>query len=159
MTELAALTIRDTDGALALTGRELGSSDWFEVDQDRVDGFADAANDWHWAHNDPARAAVGPFGVAIGHAHLTLSLLPCLLGRVLRIDDGGTTMFYGYNRVRFPAPVPVGGRIRLRGRVERVAEVGGAVQLTVDLTVEIAGVDRPGCVAQGIWRHYPIGPP
>ena len=68
-------------------------------------------------------------------------------------------MFYGYNRVRFPAPVPVGGRIRLRGRVERVEEVGGAVQLTLDLTVEIDGADRPGCVAQGLWRHYPIAPP
>ncbi len=153
------MKVHDGDGIRALTGRDLGPSPWLEVAQARVDGFAEAADDRHWAHNDPSRAAAGPFGGTIGHAHLTLALLPSLLRQVLVIDDGGSTMFYGYNRVRIPAPVPVGGRIRLRGRVAEVEDIGGSAQLTVDLTVEIEGTERPACVAQALWRHYSIPAP
>ena len=153
------LTVVAADEIPGLAGRELGPSAWLEVTQTRVDTFADAADDWHWVHNDPPRAERGPFGRPIAHAHLTLSLIVSLFGQVLRIDDGGSSMFYGLNRVRFPAPVPVGSRIRLRGRVVKVEDVGGAAQLTVDFVVEVEGQDKPGCVAQSIWRHYPIPPP
>jgi acyl dehydratase len=147
-------------GELAeLVGRELEPSDWVEVTQDQVDRFADVVNDRHWAHNEPEVAAAGPFGGTIGHAHMTLALAPSMFFQVLKIDDGGSTMFYGYNRVRFPAAVPVGSRIRMRARLEDVTEAGGGIQLTVALTTEIDGADRPACVAQGVWRHYAVGAP
>ena len=151
--------VRTTDEVLGLAARELGPSPWLQVDQDRVDAFARAADDWHWAHNDPDLAGRGPFGGPIVHAHLTLTLTVHLFGSVLLLDTGGTGMFYGYNRVRFPAPVLVGCRVRLHARVVAVDDLGGAQQLTVDNRVEVEDQERPGCVAQSVWRHYPIGEP
>jgi acyl dehydratase len=138
-----------------LVGHDLGPTDWMEVEQTRVDGFADAARDRHWVHNDPETAARGPFGGPIAHAHLTLALVPWFGRRLVAFDDGEASLFYGYDRVRFPAPVPVGSRIRARGVVTDAHEAGGAVQLTIEVTVEIEGQPRPACVAQAIWRHYP----
>ena len=139
-----------------LAGRELGPTDWTEVEQARVDTFADAARDRHWIHNDPEAAGRGPFGAPIAHAHLTLALVPWFGRALLAFEDGEASLFYGYDRVRFPAPVPVGGRIRARGTVVDAHETGGAVQLTIEITVEIEGGPRPACVAQAIWRHYPV---
>ena len=149
-----AVTVSDVAGLRALVGRELGPSSWSTISQDQVDDFADVVHDRHWAHDEPDVAAAGPFGGTIGHAHLTLSLLPSLFLQILGIEDGGSTMFYGYNRVRYPTAVPVGSRIRLRGQIIDVAEIGGGVQLTLSLVVEIDGAERPGCVAEAIWRHY-----
>lgn len=137
-----------------LVGLEAGPTDWLEVDQVRVDDFAEVANDRHWIHDDPEAAARGPFGGPIAHAHLTLSLLPWFCRALVAFEDGEASLFYGYDRVRFPAPVPVGGRIRARGVVRDAREAGGAAQLTLEITVEIEGQDRPGCVAQAVWRHY-----
>ena len=131
------MEIHRADDLLRLAGRRLGPSQWFEVGQSRVDAFADAADDRHWVHNDPVRAAHGPFGGSISHAHLSLALLPSLVRRILVIADGGSSMFYGYNRVRFPRPVPVGARIRLRGEVLQVDEVASGVQLTLALALEV----------------------
>ena len=129
------------------------------VDQDRVDAFAEAVDDWHWAHNDPARAGRGPFGRPIVHAHLTLTLAVHLLGTVLVMEDGTDLMFYGYDRVRFPAAVPVGAGVRLAARVADVTDLGGAEQLVLDFRIEVEGEERPGCVGRSTWRHYPMVAP
>jgi len=151
--------VLDTADVLALKGRSLGPTAWFAVQQDRVDAFARAAADWHWAHNDIERAARGPFGGTIGHAHLTLSLIPHLLSSLLEFRAGEDAMFYGYNRVRFPAPVPAGSNIRLRADIADAHDLGGGEQLTVDLLIEIDGTHRPACVAQALFRHYPVTAP
>jgi len=153
-----AVWVRGADELRALVGRDLGPSEWFEVTQEVVDAFGRAVADWHWAHYDPARAVRGPLGGPIGHAHLTLSLVPHLRKSLVAFATG-ECMFYGYNRVRFPTAVPVGALVRMRGTVAQVDEVGGADQLTLDLRVAIEGHDRPACVAQAIWRHYDFEAP
>jgi acyl dehydratase len=155
----ASTYLRDVAELGGLVGSDFGPSPWLAIGQDRVDAFADAVDDRHWAHNDPTLAAAGPFGSTIGHAHLSLSLIVSLFKQILFIDDGGTSMFYGYNRVRFPTAVPVGGRVRLRGSLTQVAEVEGAVQLTLGFVLELEGTDRPACVAESVWRHYPVAAP
>lgn len=144
---------------LALKGRSVGPSDWLVVEQDRVDGYARAADDWHWAHNDVDRASRGPFGGPIGHAHLTLALVPHLFASLVGFAEGEDAMFYGYNRVRFPTAVPVGSAIRMRADIVDVVDLGAGEQLTVDLAIEIDGVERPACVAQALFRHYPVKAP
>jgi acyl dehydratase len=148
-----------TEDVIALKGRSLGPSAWLPVQQDRVDAFARAVDDWHWAHNDFERASRGPFGGTIGHAHLTLGLVPHLFGSLLGFAAGEDAMFYGYNRVRFPAPVPVGSSVRMRGDIVDVTDLGGGEQLTVDLLIEIDGSDRPACAAQALFRHYHVKAP
>jgi acyl dehydratase len=148
-----------TADVLALEGRTLGPSAWLPVSQDRVDAFARTAEDWHWAHNDVERASRGPFGATIGHAHLTLSLVPHLFASLVRFADGEDAMFYGYNRVRFPTAVVVGSSVRMRAEVVDVGDLGGGEQLTVDLVIEIDGVDRPACAAQALFRHYHVKAP
>ena len=144
---------------LALKGRSLGPTSWLAVRQERVDAFARAVEDWHWAHNEVERAARGPFGGTIGHAHLTLSLIPHLFASLLGFAAGEDAMVYGYNRVRFPTPVRVGSSIRLRADIVDVADLGVGEQLTVDLLVEIEAADRPACAAQALFRHYHVTAP
>jgi acyl dehydratase len=144
---------------LALKGRTLGPSAWLPVSQDRVDAFARAADDWHWAHNDVERASRGPFGGTIAHAHLTLSLIPHLFASLVRFADREDAMFYGYNRVRFPTAVLVGSSIRMRVDIVDVVDLGGGEQLTVDLLIEMDGVERPACAAQALFRHYHVKAP
>lgn len=152
------IVVKDAHEVLGLTGRSLGPSAWLEVTQGDVDAFGRSVRDWHWAHNDPGRAARGPWGGPVAHAHLTLSLIPHLREGLLSFASG-ECMVYGYNRVRFPTIVPVGARVRMHGRVIHANEIGGGEQLTVDLLVEIEGTERPGCVAQAIWRHYDLDAP
>jgi acyl dehydratase len=152
------VVVGDRGQVLALTGRALGPTGWCEVDQDRVDRFARAVDDWHWAHNEPERAGRGPFGGPIGHAHLTLSLVPSFLRQMLSFTEG-ECLFYGYDRVRFPLAVPVGARLRAAGQVVQVDDIGGGEQLTVDLRVEVEGHDRPACAALAVWRLYHLAPP
>jgi acyl dehydratase len=152
------VTVHAAAEVLALAGRELGPSPWLPLDQDRVDRFAGAAEDWHWAHNEPDRAGRGPFGGPIVHAHLTLSLVPHLFRGVLTFTDG-ECLFYGYNRVRFPLALPVGSRVRMVGQAAGVDDIGGGEQLTVDLRVQAEGHDRPACVAQAVWRLYHLAAP
>jgi acyl dehydratase len=136
-------------------GDEFGPSDWLEITQDRIDGFADATGDHQWIHVDPERAAEGPFGTTIAHGFLTLSLLVKFLYEV-RPESGEYRMGinYGMNRVRFPAPVPVGSRIRAHFEVLEVSEVEGGIQVVTKGTIEREGEEKPVCVAEMVSRHY-----
>ncbi|WP_030893507.1 MaoC family dehydratase [Streptomyces sp. NRRL F-5053] len=136
-------------------GEELGTSDWLEIDQQRIDGFAEATGDHQWIHVDPERAAEGPFGTTIAHGYLTLSLLPALVPQVLRVEGMRMGVNYGVNKVRFPAPVPVGSRVRARvalGEVDEAAD--GGVQVAARVTVEREGGEKPVCVAESLSRYY-----
>ncbi|MFR9754197.1 MaoC family dehydratase [Streptomyces sp. TR06-5] len=135
-------------------GEELGTSDWLEVDQKRIDLFAEATGDHQWIHVDPDRAAEGPFGHTIAHGYLTLSLLPVLVPQILRVDGVRMGINYGVNKVRFPAPVPVGSRLRARAVVTEVEDVEGGVQLTTAVTVEREGEQKPVCVAESVSRFF-----
>ncbi len=139
---------------LTLAGADLGHSAWLEITQERVNTFADATDDHQWIHVDVERAASGPFGGPIAHGYLTLSLLIPLWSELLEVTGVGMAVNYGLNKVRFPAPVPVGAKIRALGTVAAATEVKGGVELTVDLTVEIDGSAKPACVAQGVYRFY-----
>jgi acyl dehydratase len=143
------------DDLAGLVGRELGTSEWLKVSQARVDAFADATDDHQWIHIDPERAADGPFGAPIAHGHLTLSLFIPLFGELFDVEGVTTKVNYGLNRVRFPAPVPSGSRIRLAARLTEVEEVAGdGVQIVVDGTIEIEGGAKPACVLQSVSRFY-----
>ena len=141
---------------LAAVGKPLGASDWLEIRQDRIDGFADATGDHQWIHVDPERAKSGPFGKTIAHGYLTLSLVNCFLPQIVEVRGVSMGVNYGCEKVRFPAPVPVGSRIRGVGQLVAAEEVkGGAVQATVRVTVEIEGSERPACVVDTISRFVP----
>jgi acyl dehydratase len=147
-------TVDSVDDLAALVGRPLGSSDWRQVTQDQVNLFADATDDHQWIHVDPARAATGPFGGPIAHGYLTLSLLVPMWAEVLTVRNRSLAVNYGLNKVRFPAPVPVGARIRLSATLASCEQVTGGVQIVVDAVVEAEGSERPVCVAQPIYRIY-----
>jgi acyl dehydratase len=135
-----------------LLGREL-VSDWFPIEQERIDEFARATDDPQWIHTDPVRAAEGPFGATIAHGFLTLSLVVPLFEQALPTLDGyRLSVNYGLNRVRFPAPVPAGSRVRARFVVEDVEEVSGGEQARVAATIEREGQEKPVCVAEALFR-------
>jgi acyl dehydratase len=149
-------TIFSTPAELkAAEGQHLGYSDWLEITQDRIDKFADATGDHQWIHVDPERAKQGPFGACIAHGYLTQSLVNMFLPQILEVRGISMGVNYGADKLRFPAPVPVGSRIRGGGELLSVEEVKGGVQATVRVTVEIEGGDRPGCVIDTISRYYP----
>ena len=135
-----------------LVGRELGPTDWLEVDQERIDTFARATDDPQWIHVDPERAAAGPFGTTIAHGYLTLSLCVPLMSRTLGLTGYRMGINYGVNKVRFPAPVPSGSRIRATFAVQSVDEVEGGEQGVVLATIEREGGDKPVCVAELVTR-------
>ncbi|TNY36003.1 MaoC family dehydratase [Thermomonospora catenispora] len=143
------------DDLADLAGKDLGASSWLEIPQSRIDTFADATDDHQWIHVDPERAEKGPFGGTIAHGFLTLSLFIPMFTELLEVDGVTTKVNYGLNKVRFPAPVPAGSRIRLLAKVADVAEVGGGgVQITVDGTIEVEGGGKPACVLQSVSRFY-----
>jgi acyl dehydratase len=154
MTTPATITVHGLDDLKALAGTELGASDWVEITQDRINGFADATGDHQWIHTDVERAAVGPFGAPIAHGYLTLSLFIPLFTGLLEVEGVSTKVNYGLNRVRFPSPVRVGSRIRLTARLADVEEVSGGLQITVDGTIEIEGATKPAAVLQSLSRFY-----
>ena len=135
-----------------LIGKELGPTEWLEVAQERIDEFAHATDDPQWIHTDPVRAAEGPFGTTIAHGFLTLSLCIPLLAEVLELPGYRMGINYGVNKVRFPAPVPSGSRIRARFTVQSVEEVAGGEQGVILATVEREGGDKPVCVAELVLR-------
>ena len=140
-------------GLLAAAGTDLGTTDWLEITQERVNLFADATGDHQWIHVDPERAKDGPFGGCIAHGYLTLSLANYFLPRLIHIDNMQMGVNVGSDRVRFPAAVKVGARIRGRGEILKVEVLGEAVQSTVRVSIEIEGSDRPGCVIDTISRY------
>ena len=142
------------DGLRKLAGADLGATDWLQITQERVNTFADATDDHQWIHVDADRAKDGPFGGTIAHGYLTLALLIPLWTQLLRIEAIDMAINYGLNRVRFPAPVPVGSQVRLRARITTVEEVRGGVQLTVEFTVDVQGADKPAVVAEALYRYH-----
>ncbi|WP_062644192.1 MaoC family dehydratase [Streptomyces maremycinicus] len=149
-----SITVNGLDELKKLAGSDLGTSEWIEVTQERVDTFADATGDHQWIHVDPERAAAGPFGAPIAHGYLTLSLFIPLFTELLDVQGVTTKVNYGLNKVRFPSPVKVGSRIRLVGRLTEVEDVPGGVQITVDGTIEIEGGAKPAAVLQSLSRFY-----
>lgn len=140
------------DELRAAVGEELGASQWLEIDQQRIDRFADATGDHQWIHVDPRKAAQGPFGTTIAHGYLTLSLIPSFMSELLRVEGVTMGVNYGLNKVRFPAPVPVGSRLRASARIAEVTEVDRGVQLVTQVTVEREGGSKPVCVAETVAR-------
>ncbi|MER5451851.1 MaoC family dehydratase [Streptomyces sp. NPDC059690] len=149
-----SVTVNGVEELKKLAGSDLGTSEWIEVTQERIDTFADATGDHQWIHVDPERAAEGPFGAPIAHGYLTLSLFIPLFTELLDVQGVTTKVNYGLNKVRFPSPVKVGSRIRLAGRLAEVEEVPGGVQITVDGTIEIEGGAKPAAVLQSLSRFY-----
>jgi acyl dehydratase len=138
-----------------LIGQELGSSDWHEVTQEHVNQFAEATGDHQWIHVDVERAkAESPFGGPIAHGYLTLSLLAPLSAQVLLVTDTVMGVNYGLNKVRFPSPVPVGAKVRLRAGLQDVQEFAGGLQLTLSAVIEREGGDKPVCIAEPVYRYY-----
>ncbi len=135
-------------------GEHLGYSDYRLVTQDQVDRFADATGDHQWIHVDPERAAAGPFGGTIAHGYLTLSLIPVLVGSLLRVGGVSMGVNYGSNRVRFTSPVRVGSEVRAGATLASVEEVAGGVQVALEVTVEVRGQEKPACVAETLTRFY-----
>ncbi len=147
-------TVHGVDGFNDLVGQHLGYSEWHRITQDQVNTFADATGDHQWIHVDPERAATGPFGGPIAHGYLTLSLAPVLLAEVLHVEGVTMGVNYGCNRVRFPAPVPVGSNLRAGATLVSVEEVGGGVQSVLDVTFEVEGAEKPSCVAEVVYRYF-----
>jgi len=141
---------------LALDGADLGVTDWVPVTQEQVDLFADATGDHQWIHVDVERATrESPFGGPIAHGYLTLSLVNLFLPQLLEVRGASMGVNVGLDKVRFPSPVPTGSNLRGRGQVVAVEEAKGGVQITVRVTVEIEGADKPACVADTVSRFFP----
>ena len=146
--------ISSIDDAVSLVGSELGVSDWLEIDQQRINDFADVTGDHQWIHVDVERAKnESPYGAPIAHGFLTLSLIPAFSKDNFRVQNAQLVINYGLNKVRFLSAVPVGSRIRVRSELaDAVAKDAGTVDLTVRHTIEIDGVDKPAAVAEMIAR-------
>ena len=149
-----APTVLDGIGDVrAAAGRHLGYSEWLEIGQDRVNLFADATGDHQWIHVDPERARGGPFGGPIAHGYLTLSLSNYFLPQIVEVRGFAAGVNYGMNKVRFPAPVAVGSRVRAGAELLEVEDVRGGVQTTMRITIEVEGSDKPACVIEALSRY------
>ncbi|MGW7512475.1 MaoC family dehydratase [Streptomyces massasporeus] len=142
------------DDLKSAVGEQLGYTDWLDIDQKRIDLFAEATGDHQWIHVDPEKAAAGPFGTTIAHGYLTLSLLPLFGPQLIAVEGVKMGVNYGTNKVRFPAPVPVNSRLRATATISAVDEVPGGVQVAVAFSVEREGGDKPVCVAESVARYY-----
>jgi acyl dehydratase len=148
------LIIDGPDQLRARAGEELGVTDWITISQDEVDAFADLTHDHQWIHVDRERAAASPFGGTIAHGYLTLALVPRMQTLLFEIRGFSFGLNYGLNRVRFPAPMPVGAALRMTAVLSAVNEVGGNLEYLVTNTFEREGGDKPVCVAESIFRVY-----
>lgn len=149
---MAAKVFEGVEELRDAVGVDLGATEWLTIDQERIDTFADATGDHQWIHVDPERAADGPFGSTIAHGYLTLSLTNLFLPQLLEVRNVSMGVNYGVDKVRFPAPVPVGSRVRGSAQIVAVDEVNGGVQATIRITVEIEGSERPACVVDSLSR-------
>jgi acyl dehydratase len=149
-----AASFRSAAQLRAAVGSSYGPTDWLTIDQSRIDGFADATGDHQWIHVDAARAAAGPFGGTIAHGYLTLSLVNLFLPQLVAVPGAKMGVNYGCEKVRFPAAVRSGSRLRGRATIVACDDVPGGVQLTIRITVEIEGADKPACVADTLSRFY-----
>ncbi len=151
---MAATTLSNIEELKAAVGTHLGHSDWWEITQDRVNRFADATDDHQFIHVDPQAAAQTPFGGTIAHGYLTLSLAVALAGQIVTVEGVRMAVNYGTNKVRFPAPVPVGSKLRAGAVLESVEDVTCGVQVVYTLTFEVEGGSKPVCVAETVSRYY-----
>ncbi|MDV6212746.1 MaoC family dehydratase [Rhodococcus erythropolis] len=148
-------TIDDVDDLHSLLGRQLESSGWFDITQDRVNTFAGATDDHQWIHVDVERAiADSPYGGPIAHGYLTLSMLSAMFLQVLTVRQASMAVNYGLNKVRFPAPVPVGSKVRLTATVASVEDIDGGVQIVLNAAVDCTAASKPVCVAEPVFRFY-----
>lgn len=134
-------------------GTELGQSDWFEITQERINQFAEATGDYQWIHIDEEQAKQGPFGATIAHGYLTLSLTNMFLPEIISVENISMGINYGVNKVRFPAPVPSGSRVRFSAVLQEVTEIPGGVQAIIVITVEVEGSEKPCCVVESVTRY------
>jgi acyl dehydratase len=148
------LTLNGLDEVKAHVGQELGVSDWHDVTQEKIDSFAEVTGDDQWIHVDRERAAQSPFGGTIAHGYYTLSLAPRFSYDMFKFEGFAFGVNYGLNRVRFPAPLPVGSRVRMRATLKEVEEIPGGAQIATELTFEREGAEKPVCVAESLARVY-----
>lgn len=149
------LTVDQPSDLLELeNGTDLGESSSVEITQGDIDTYADATRDHQWIHTDPKRAADGPFGSTIAHGYLTLGLVIPLWSELLKVEKLGMAVNYGLNRLRLPAPVPVGSRISLTGKLASARQVSGGVEVVAELTMNVEGSDKPALVAEAVYRFY-----
>jgi len=151
---MAALTLNGLDALKERIGSELGVSDWLEVTQQDIDAFADATGDHQWIHVDPERAKDTPFGGTIAHGYYSVSLIPRFSYELFELEGVAFGLNYGANRIRFPAPLPVGSRVRMRMTLQAVDDIPGGAQITMLCTLERDGGDKPVCVAETLSRVY-----
>ena len=151
------LTIDGIDGLKSRVGDELGVSDWHEVTQEDIDRFAEVTGDDYWIHIDVERAKSGPFGGTIAHGYYTLSLAPMFMDRIFKLEGFAFAMNYGLDRVRFPAPLLVGRKVRMHAKLSGLDDVPGGAQMTVTVTFEVEGGEKPVCVAETLARVYEGG--
>ena len=151
---MAARNITGTDELRSLVGQHLGYSDWVEITQERVNQFAEATGDHQWIHVDVERAKAGPFGGPIAHGYLTLSLGPMLAPQIYRVSGFSMGVNYGAEKIRFPAPVPVGSKLRLGATLLDLTDVAGGIQMKMEFTFEVDGAAKPSCVAEVLFRLY-----
>lgn len=150
---MSNVTITNPEQLLSLEGKTIGTTEWLTISQQRINLFAEATNDHQWIHVDEERAAKGPFGACIAHGYLTMSLASDFLDQLMTIENLAMGVNYGCNKIRFPAPVPVGSQVRGRGDVISVEKIGEAYQAVIRVTIEIEGSERPGCVIDTISRY------
>jgi len=148
-------TFANLDELAAAKGEHLGTGDWLEINQDRIDTFADATGDHQWIHVDADKAKAGPFGTTIAHGYLTLSLIPMLGKDIYTVSGISMGINYGLGKVRFPAVVPVGSRVRASAELVDVVDKPQGKQVTVRTTIEIEGGDKPACVAETMALYVP----
>lgn len=147
------MTIFNTlDEVSAAVGADLGVSRWIDITQDRINAFADTTEDRQWIHTDPVAAAAGPYGTTVAHGFLSLSLLAAFSEDLLTVEEARTGVNYGLNKVRFPAPVPVDSKVRGRGKLAAVDQIPGGIQVTMVVSVEREGSERPVCVGEFVLR-------
>lgn len=137
-----------------LVGQHIADSDWITIDQPRIDLFAEATGDHQWIHVDPARAAAGPFRTTVAHGFLTLSMVPEMGANAMEFRDVRMGVNYGLNRVRFTSPVPVGSRVRGRFKLLAYKTIEGGAQITLEVTIEREGAEKPACIAESVSRRY-----
>lgn len=150
---MAQTVFEHPNDLLNAVGTELGVSEWLQIDQNRINQFADATGDHQWIHVDEERAKTGPFGATIAHGYLTLALSNLFLPTLIEVKNISMGINYGMNKVRFPSPVKVGSRVRARAVLQEAEPIKGGVQVVIVITMEIEGSDRPGCVIDSVTRY------
>jgi acyl dehydratase len=151
---MAARVINGVDELRTLVGEHLGYSEWVEITQERVNQFAEATGDFQWIHIDVERATAGPFGAPIAHGYLTLSLGPMLSPQIYTVSGFSMGVNYGADKIRFPAPVPVGSNLRLGAKLISVDDIAGGIQMKMEFSFEVEGAAKPSCVAEVLFRLY-----